>query len=94
MRSLRPSQWAKNLFVLAPAVFGGLLMDGQAVARVALALLAFCFASSAVYLINDLRDREEDRQHPLKRHRPLAAGPLSVHSPAAAGVRSRSSPDR
>jgi len=84
VRSLRPSQWAKNLFVLAPAVFGGLLMDEEAVARVALALLAFCAASSAVYLINDLRDREEDRLHPLKKHRPLAAGTLSV--PAAAGA--------
>jgi 4-hydroxybenzoate polyprenyltransferase len=84
VRSLRPSQWAKNLFVLAPAVFGGLLLDEATAVRVALALVAFCFASSAVYLINDLRDREEDRQHPLKRHRPLAAGTLSV--PAAVGA--------
>ncbi|HYN21385.1 MAG TPA: decaprenyl-phosphate phosphoribosyltransferase, partial [Thermoanaerobaculia bacterium] len=78
VRSLRPAQWAKNLFVLAPAVFGGLLLDAETVARVGLALLAFCFASSAVYLINDIRDREEDRKHPLKRFRPLAAGTLSV----------------
>ena len=84
MRSLRPSQWAKNLFVLAPAVFGGLLLDERTAVRVGLALLAFCAASSAVYLINDLRDREEDRRHPLKKHRPLAAGTLSV--PAAVGA--------
>lgn len=78
VRSLRPVQWAKNLFVLAPAVFGGLLLDRDTVVRVALALVAFCFASSAVYLINDIRDREEDRKHPLKQFRPLAAGTLSV----------------
>ena len=81
VRSLRPTQWAKNLFVLAPAVFGGLLLDERVALRVALALLAFCFASSSVYLVNDLRDREEDRRHPLKRFRPLAAGTLPV--PAA-----------
>jgi len=84
VRSLRPIQWAKNLFVLAPAVFGGLLLDEKTVARVGLALLAFCFASSAVYLINDIRDREEDRKHPLKRFRPLAAGTLTVPVAVAA----------
>jgi 4-hydroxybenzoate polyprenyltransferase len=78
---MRPAQWAKNLFVLAPLVFGDLLLDKGAALRALLALLAFCCASSAVYLINDLRDREEDRRHPLKRWRPLAAGTLGV--PAA-----------
>jgi 4-hydroxybenzoate polyprenyltransferase len=81
---MRPAQWAKNLFVLAPLVFGGLLLDGTAVARAFLALGAFCCGSSAVYLINDLRDREEDRRHPLKRLRPLAAGTLGVPAAAAA----------
>jgi 4-hydroxybenzoate polyprenyltransferase len=81
VQSLRPAQWAKNLFVLAPLVFGGLLLDAGAVTRGLLALGAFCVAASAVYLVNDLRDREEDRNHPLKRLRPLAAGTLSV--PAA-----------
>jgi 4-hydroxybenzoate polyprenyltransferase len=75
---LRPAQWAKNLFVLAPLVFGGLLLDHGAVLRGLLALTAFCCAASAVYLVNDLRDREEDRRHPLKRLRPLAAGTLLV----------------
>jgi len=75
---MRPAQWAKNLFVLAPLVFGRLLADPRSVARALLALLAFCCASSVVYLINDLRDREEDRRHPLKRLRPLAAGTLTV----------------
>jgi 4-hydroxybenzoate polyprenyltransferase len=84
VKSLRPAQWAKNLFVLAPLVFGGLLLDPGAVARGGLALAAFCAASSAVYLVNDLRDREEDRLHPLKRLRPLAAGTLGVPTAVAA----------
>ena len=84
--SLRPAQWAKNLFVLAPLVFGGLLLDLQAVLRAVLALAAFCAASSAVYLVNDLRDREEDRRHPLKRLRPLAAGTLTVPTAMTAVV--------
>jgi 4-hydroxybenzoate polyprenyltransferase len=86
LQSLRPAQWAKNLFVLAPLVFGDLLLDAAAASRALLALLAFCCASSAVYLINDLRDREEDRQHPLKRLRPLAAGTLPVPVAVAAVV--------
>lgn len=84
--SLRPAQWAKNLFVLAPLVFGGLLLDPQAALRALLALASFCAASSAVYLVNDLRDREEDRKHPLKRLRPLAAGTLAVPTAVAAVV--------
>jgi 4-hydroxybenzoate polyprenyltransferase len=84
LQSLRPAQWAKNLFVLAPLVFGDLLLDTAAASRALLALLAFCCGSSAVYLINDLRDREEDRRHPLKRLRPLAAGTLAVPVAVAA----------
>jgi 4-hydroxybenzoate polyprenyltransferase len=84
LQSLRPAQWAKNLFVLAPLVFGDKLLDELAAFRAFVALVAFCCASSAVYLINDLRDREEDRRHPLKRLRPLAAGTLSVPTAVAA----------
>jgi decaprenyl-phosphate phosphoribosyltransferase len=86
VKSLRPTQWAKNLFVLAPAVFSSLLMRPETLVRAALALAAFCFASSSVYLVNDLRDREEDRKHPLKRFRPLAAGTLKVPTAVAAVV--------
>lgn len=78
LKSLRPTQWPKNVFVLAPLVFGGLLLNAQVTLRAVLALVAFCCASSAVYLINDIRDREEDRRHPLKRLRPIAAGTLKV----------------
>lgn len=75
---MRPAQWAKNSFVLAPLVFGGLLNDLPAVGRGLLAFAAFCCAASAVYLLNDLNDREEDRKHPRKRLRPIAAGTLPV----------------
>jgi 4-hydroxybenzoate polyprenyltransferase len=77
VRALRPPQWVKNLFVLAPAVFAHRLLDPAAAARAGVAFLAFCAASSAVYLLNDLRDLEADRLHPLKRLRPLAAGMLA-----------------
>jgi 4-hydroxybenzoate polyprenyltransferase len=86
VKSLRPTQWAKNLFVLAPAVFSSLLLRPEILVRASLALVAFCFASSAVYLVNDLRDREEDRRHPLKKFRPLAAGTLKVSTAVAAVV--------
>lgn len=84
VRSLRPAQWAKNLFVLAPLVFGGLLRDEDAVLSAFLALVAFCAASSSIYLVNDIRDREEDRLHPLKRLRPIAAGTLPMPTAVAA----------
>src|SRR3954447_1730079 len=63
-----------------------MLLDSRVALRAVLALFAFCCASSAVYLINDLRDREEDRRHPLKRLRPIAAGTLSVPAATAAAV--------
>jgi len=71
-------QWTKNVFVLAPLVFAQALGDTTAMQRSGWAFLAFCFASSAVYLVNDIRDREEDRNHPLKRNRPFAAGRVPV----------------
>jgi 4-hydroxybenzoate polyprenyltransferase len=72
------------LFVLAPAVFAGALDDPSRLADAAVAFVAFCALSSAVYLLNDLADRERDRLHPVKRHRPLAAGTLSAPTAAAA----------
>ena len=86
VRSLRPAQWAKNTFVLAPLVFAGGLAVPGALARALFAFAAFCAASSAVYLANDLRDREQDRHHPRKSRRPIAAGTLPVGVAAAAAV--------
>jgi len=86
VRSLRPAQWAKNTFVLAPLVFAGGLAAPGALARALAAFGAFCAASSAVYLVNDLRDREQDRNHPRKRLRPIAAGTLPAGVAAGAAA--------
>lgn len=74
--TLRPRQWIKNGFVLAPLVFSKHLFDPSYSLRAVLAALAFCGLSGAVYAFNDLLDVEEDRRHPLKRGRPIAAGYL------------------
>jgi 4-hydroxybenzoate polyprenyltransferase len=76
--ALRPAQWTKNLIVFAALIFGQRLLDAEAVLRATVAFLAFCALSGVVYLVNDIVDREADRQHPLKRLRPIAAGDLSV----------------
>ena len=78
VRSLRPSQWTKNLIVFAGLIFGQRLLDTSAVLTSLAAFAIFCALSSVVYLINDIADRDADRQHPLKRNRPIASGALSV----------------
>ncbi len=85
-RSFRPAQWSKNVFVLAPAAFAGGLTDPGTIAAAVLALAAFCAAASAVYLFNDLRDRELDRRHPRKRLRPVASGALGPAPALAASA--------
>jgi 4-hydroxybenzoate polyprenyltransferase len=75
--SLRPHQWVKNVLVFGGVIFSQSLIDPAAVIKSVHAFLTFCFAASAVYLLNDLHDLEEDRRHPTKRLRPLAAGELS-----------------
>lgn len=72
--SLRLRQWTKNLLVFAGLFFAGRLTDRTLWLPAALAFGAFCLLASAIYLLNDLRDREEDRLHPRKCHRPIAAG--------------------
>lgn len=81
--ALRPYQWPKNLLVFAALIFALELFDPLQAARACGAFLVFCAASSTVYLINDLVDRNRDRNHPDKRHRPIAAGQVS---PLAAGA--------
>lgn len=79
---MRPKQWVKNSFVLAPLVFSGAFLNADAVARALLAMVLFTVASSATYIVNDIHDMERDRRHPKKsKTRPLAAGVVSV--PAA-----------
>ena len=77
LKTLRPHQWVKNLFVAAPLVFAKHLVDAEYVLRAVVATLAFCALSGAVYAFNDVRDAEADRAHPTKRHRPVASGALS-----------------
>lgn len=73
----RPQEWIKNVFVFAGLLFSGKFTDSTAVLEATLAFAAFCGISSAGYYVNDLLDVELDRKHPKKRHRPLAAGELS-----------------
>jgi 4-hydroxybenzoate polyprenyltransferase len=86
LEAMRPKQWLKNTFVCAGLVFGGLLFDPHAVARAAVCFAAFCAASSAVYLVNDLFDRAADAHHPKKRLRPIAAGRLPVPRAVVAAI--------
>ena len=80
---MRPRQWAKNVFVLAPLLFTGQFRHGGSVLAVLLATVLFCLASSATYIINDWRDVERDRRHPTKRFkRPLAAGTVTPRQAA------------
>jgi 4-hydroxybenzoate polyprenyltransferase len=80
--SLRPGQWSKNLVVFAGLLFGRRLFDGDALLAAISAFVVFCMLSGVVYLVNDVADRETDRLHPLKAHRPIASGAL----PAALAV--------
>jgi decaprenyl-phosphate phosphoribosyltransferase len=84
LRAVRPRQWLKNLLVGTAPLAAGRLLEQQVLISVALAFVAFCLVSAMVYLLNDVRDVEEDRLHPKKRLRPIAAGELSV--PAAIAI--------
>ena len=81
--ALRPQQWTKNLLLFAGIVFAAKLGDGVRWAEAGAAFAAYCAASSAAYLVNDVRDREADRAHPLKRRRPIARGELPVRTALA-----------
>jgi decaprenyl-phosphate phosphoribosyltransferase len=79
IRLMRPKQWVKNGFVLAPLLFTGSFLDVVAVKQALLAMFLFCIASSATYIVNDIQDIERDRRHPDKaKSRPLASGALAV----------------
>ncbi len=75
--SLRPEQWIKNLFVLAPLVFGGKLLSCPENLRAVAACVLFSLVSSTVYLINDILDYDQDKAHPVKRLRPIPAGKIT-----------------
>jgi 4-hydroxybenzoate polyprenyltransferase len=84
--SLRPSQWSKNLVIFAGLLFGRRLLDPVAVVDALSAFAVFCILSGVVYLVNDVADRESDRQHPLKAKRPIASGALPVRVALGAAI--------
>jgi 4-hydroxybenzoate polyprenyltransferase len=83
LRLLRPKQWTKNLLLFAALIFAGRLLDPASFRLACLAFVAFCLASSSVYVVNDVVDVERDRQHPEKRLRPIASGAVSRGSALA-----------
>ena len=74
IRTIRPHQWVKNVFVLAPLVFATKFFDFTLLINAGIAFFSFCLLAGAVYTINDLADVEADRLHPVKRYRPIASG--------------------
>ena len=86
LQALRPHQWTKNLLVFAALLFSKHLFEPEPFLRTFLAFLAFCGLAGAVYLWNDIADIEQDRLHPKKKLRPLAAGELSIRSATLGAV--------
>jgi len=86
LRLIRPHQWIKNGFVFVGLVFGHGWMERELVLDALALFAAFCLVSSAVYVMNDLADREADRQHPDKRSRPLARGDIGAGAAVALGL--------
>jgi len=86
IRTMRPKQWVKNLLVFAALIFSENLLELPKLLRSVGAFIAFCLVSGAVYIINDIVDRENDREHPKKRLRPIASGKLNVFPAALAAA--------
>ena len=86
LKSLRPYQWTKNLFVFAPLIFSQNIFNAPYLFKTILAFTIFCLLSGAVYIWNDLRDIEDDKLHPVKSQRPLASGRLGKTSAVVAFV--------
>lgn len=84
LKLIRPSQWIKNFFVFGPIVFGGELLNGNALLTGLIVFAAFSLSSSSIYCFNDIYDADDDRRHPEKCHRPIASGKVSV--PQAYGL--------
>ena len=86
LKTMRPKQWAKNVFLLAAVVFDRKLTNVDAILHTILGVIIFSLVASVVYIINDIADVEADRQHPIKRNRPIAAGRLSIRAAWASAV--------
>lgn len=83
---LRPAQWSKNLLLFAALLFSGHLFQAGDFARVSASFVCFCLVASGAYVMNDLRDCERDRQHPIKSRRPLPAGRVSRRTAVATSL--------
>ena len=86
LKTMRPRQWTKNIFIFAPLVFDVKLFQAQYLVPTVIGFALLCMISGTVYLINDLVDIEKDRQHPKKRHRPLPSGQLKPKTATLAAV--------
>ena len=80
LKEMRVHHYIKNLLVFIPLVCSGQILDPDKLLPSVYAFLSFCFISSAVYFINEIRDVEKDRNHPTKRNRPIAAGQISIRA--------------
>lgn len=86
VQGLRPRQWVKNVLVLTAPIAAGRIFEGAVLLGTAIAVAAFCLAASGIYLVNDAKDVEADRAHPVKRSRPIASGALPVRVALVAAV--------
>jgi 4-hydroxybenzoate polyprenyltransferase len=83
---LRPKQWIKNLFVFAALVFSHHLFEWDYAKQSLMGFLLFCATASTIYIVNDIIDRDRDRLHPKKKHRPIASGNISVPSAISTAI--------
>jgi 4-hydroxybenzoate polyprenyltransferase len=86
LKTMRPKQWAKNVFLFAAVTFDRKLTTPDSMLHTVLGVIVFSLIASVVYIINDIADVEADRQHPLKRKRPIASGQLSLRSAWIAAI--------
>src|SRR5512135_1469010 len=86
LKSMRPRQWTKNVFIFAALVFDKQLLIPESFLRTLAGFVLFCLVSSSVYIFNDIADIEADRQHPEKRNRPIASGKLPLGVAWVAGI--------
>lgn len=83
---MRPKQWAKNIFIFTALIFDRKLLDLDAFLHTLAGAALFSLVASAVYLFNDIADRESDQQHPIKKNRPIASGQLPLQAAWVAGI--------
>ena len=86
IKSMRPKQWVKNVFIFAALIFDVKLFNPHYLAQTVAGFVLLCLVSGTVYIINDLADIEKDRQHPRKRNRPIASGQLGIRPATVAAI--------